>query len=145
METRRVWRMWWSGLFSMAALGHLARAFGHVPVMIGAVRIPVWVSWVVVPLCWKATSQVRLWPPTDRVAPVVPTALAAVPAAHPESLRLSPTKIDGLGQGACTRTLLPCPAPSCAGQGLFLRFPIFEIRRARIYNGKFGYQAQTSL
>ena len=86
LETRRVWRMWWSGLFSMAALGHLARAFGHAPVTIGAVRIPVWVSWVVVPLAGGAAGwlmrtalevrhEVSL-PPWERIGGCHPKAAA---------------------------------------------------------------------
>ena len=50
METWRLWRMWWSGLFALAAFVHLLRALANVPVAIGMVAIPRWVSWVVVPV-----------------------------------------------------------------------------------------------
>ena len=56
MDTRRLWRMWWSGVCSVVAVGHLVRTFGQVPVTIGTARIPIWVSWVIVPLAGAAAG-----------------------------------------------------------------------------------------
>ena len=48
METRRLWMMWWSGVFAMAAFVHLLRALSGVLLVVGTVSIPVGVSWAVV-------------------------------------------------------------------------------------------------
>ena len=50
METRRLWRMWWSGVFAVAAFVHGLRAMAHIPVTIGTVAVQIWVSWVVFPV-----------------------------------------------------------------------------------------------
>jgi hypothetical protein len=42
--------MWWSGVFAVAAFVHLLRALANMPVTIGTVAIPMWVSWVVFPV-----------------------------------------------------------------------------------------------
>jgi hypothetical protein len=57
METRRLWMMWWSGLLAAATFVHLVRAMTGVPVTIGSVAIPLWLSWVVVPVA----GVVSLW------------------------------------------------------------------------------------
>jgi hypothetical protein len=48
MPRQQTWTMWWSGIFTAAAVAHLARAVTRVPVTIGATEIPVWVSWMIV-------------------------------------------------------------------------------------------------
>ena len=50
MNTRRLWMMWWSGVFSVATFVHLMRALSGVSVAIGRVSIPLSVSWVVFPI-----------------------------------------------------------------------------------------------
>ena len=50
MERRRLWMMWWSGLLAAATFVHLLRTMTGLPVMIGTVAIPLWVSWVIVPV-----------------------------------------------------------------------------------------------
>ena len=50
MERRRLWMMWWSGLLAAATFVHLFRTMTGVGVTIGSVAIPLWVSWVVVPI-----------------------------------------------------------------------------------------------
>ena len=50
METRRLRRMWWSGVFAVAAFVHLMRALANLSVTIGTLTIPMWVSWVVFPV-----------------------------------------------------------------------------------------------
>lgn len=50
METWRLWRMWWSGVFAVAAFVHLMRALANLSVTIGTVAIPMWVSWAVFPI-----------------------------------------------------------------------------------------------
>lgn len=50
MDTRRLWRMWWSGIFTVAAFVHLMRGLANIPVTIGTTAIPIWVSWVVFPV-----------------------------------------------------------------------------------------------
>ena len=49
MERRRLWQMWWSGLLAAATFVHLGRAMVGVPVTIGSVEIPLWVSYAIVP------------------------------------------------------------------------------------------------
>jgi hypothetical protein len=48
MERRRLWMMWWSGLLAMATFVHLLRVMTGLSVTIGAVAVPMWVSWAVV-------------------------------------------------------------------------------------------------
>ena len=50
MEKRRLWRMWGSGLLALVTAAHLLRALTGVQVVIGTIRIPVWVSWIVFPV-----------------------------------------------------------------------------------------------
>lgn len=50
METRRLWMMWWSGIFAVAAFVHLMRVLANLPITIGTVAIPMWVSWMVCPV-----------------------------------------------------------------------------------------------
>ena len=50
MDARRLWMMWWSGLLAAATFVHLLRAMTGMPVTIGPVAVPLWVSWVIVPL-----------------------------------------------------------------------------------------------
>ncbi len=77
MERRRLWMMWWSGIFTVAALVHVVRAVANMPVTIGTVAIPMWVSWVMFPLAGfiaggfmnlavKKKDQVLPQPPTRR-------------------------------------------------------------------------------
>ena len=47
METRRLWQMWWSGVFAVGAVGHLIRLIAQATVVVGGVAIPLWVSAVV--------------------------------------------------------------------------------------------------
>lgn len=55
MERRGLWLMWWSGLLAAATFVHLLRTMTGVPVTIGAVEVPLWVSWVVVPVAGGAS------------------------------------------------------------------------------------------
>ena len=48
--------MWWSGAFALAALAHLLRAVSRVPVVVGSLSIPLWVSWLIAPLAGFASS-----------------------------------------------------------------------------------------
>ena len=57
MDRRRLWLMWWSGLLAAATFVHLLRTLTGLPVVIGALAVPVWVSWVVVP----TAGGVSLW------------------------------------------------------------------------------------
>ena len=50
MERRQLWLMWWSGLFAAATFVHLLRVALGVDVAIGALHIPMWLSWVIFPL-----------------------------------------------------------------------------------------------
>ena len=50
MDTRRLWLMWWAGIFAAATIVHLMRALSGASVVIGTISIPLWVSWTVVPL-----------------------------------------------------------------------------------------------
>ena len=50
METRRLWRMWWSGLLAIVTFAHLLRAVMGVPVTVGTIALPLWISWVIFPL-----------------------------------------------------------------------------------------------
>ena len=68
MDTRRLSMMWWSGALGLLAVVHLGRAITSVPVVIGHVDVPIWVSaavglvtavgasW----LWWAAEEPVRL-------------------------------------------------------------------------------------
>lgn len=55
METRRLWLMWWSGLLAAGTFIHLLRTMTGLPVTIGTVAIPLWVSWVIVPIAGGAS------------------------------------------------------------------------------------------
>ena len=48
MNRRVLWRMWWSGVFATAMAVHVLRALSGVPVVVGSVDVPLWVSSVVV-------------------------------------------------------------------------------------------------
>jgi hypothetical protein len=49
MDARRLWMMWWSGLFAVVAAVHAVRAAASLPVLIGSVEIGLWISWLVFP------------------------------------------------------------------------------------------------
>ena len=55
MELRRLWMMWWSGVLAAATFVHLLRTMTGLPVTIGSVLIPLWVSWVIVPVAGVAS------------------------------------------------------------------------------------------
>ncbi len=48
MSRSVLWRMWWSGALATALAAHALRALSGVPVVVGGVDIPLWVSSVVV-------------------------------------------------------------------------------------------------
>lgn len=50
MDARRLWLMWWSGVFTVVAFVHLVRSLANIPVTIGTVAIPAWISWVIFPM-----------------------------------------------------------------------------------------------
>jgi hypothetical protein len=50
MERQRLWMMWWSGLFAAATFVHLLRVALGLDVAIGALHVPMWLSWVIFPL-----------------------------------------------------------------------------------------------
>jgi len=50
MERRRLWMMWWAGLLAAVTFVHLIRTMTGLPVTIGSVAIPLWLSWVIVPV-----------------------------------------------------------------------------------------------
>jgi len=64
METWRIlttemWRlreMWWSGVFALAAFVHLIRAIIGLPLTVGTVSVPVWLSWIVASLAGLASG-----------------------------------------------------------------------------------------
>ena len=49
--------MWWSGLLATATFAHLLRTMTGLSVTIGSVAIPLWVSWIIVPV----TGLISLW------------------------------------------------------------------------------------
>ncbi len=76
MDTRRLWSMWWSGVFALAAGVHLVRTLAHIPVTIGTVAIPMWVSWVVCPIAgvlsaWLARIALEKQQPTPPRPPTM--------------------------------------------------------------------------
>ncbi len=86
METRRLWRMWWSGVFAVAAFIHLMRALANLPVSIGTLAIPIWVSWVVFPLAGVLSGWLmRL--ALERKEPIPPRPPTMTPGGlHPKSM-----------------------------------------------------------
>ncbi len=56
MDTRRLWMMWWSGVFTVVASVHVVRVVGHLSVVVGAVNLPMWISWVLFPLAGLAAG-----------------------------------------------------------------------------------------
>ena len=50
MRTRASWTMWWSGLFGMLTLGHVARLATGAVVIVGRHAVPLWVSQVIAPI-----------------------------------------------------------------------------------------------
>ena len=50
MEKRRLWMMWWSGLLAAATFVHLMRAMMEVPLRVAAIDVPLWISWLIVPV-----------------------------------------------------------------------------------------------
>lgn len=85
MNRRRLWTMWWSGMFTAAAFVHLVRALANMPVTIGTVSIPTWVSWMVFPvaayiagwlmnLVFEKSEQTRPQPPTTAFGGLHPKA-----------------------------------------------------------------------
>ena len=86
METRRLWRMWWSGAFAVAAFVHLMRALANIPVTIGTVTIPIWVSWMVCPVAglisgWLMRIALER---KQRLPPLPPT--TTLGGLHPKSM-----------------------------------------------------------
>lgn len=57
MSTRRLWMMWWSGVFALATVVHLMRALANIPLIVGPVHVAVWISWVIFPL----TGLAAVW------------------------------------------------------------------------------------
>ena len=52
----RLWMMWWSGVFAVAAFVHLMRTLTNVSVVVGSLSIPRWLSWAVFPLAGLAAG-----------------------------------------------------------------------------------------
>lgn len=50
MTRRQLWMMWWSGLLAAMTFVHLLRIVTGVPVRIGAFDVPLWPSWIIVPV-----------------------------------------------------------------------------------------------
>lgn len=50
MERRRLWMMWWAGLLAAATFVHLLRLATGLSVTIGTTSVPLWPSWVIVPV-----------------------------------------------------------------------------------------------
>ena len=55
MERRRLWKMWWSGVLAAATFAHLLRTMTGLPLIVGSVDVPLWVSWVIVPVAGGAS------------------------------------------------------------------------------------------
>lgn len=55
MDSRRLWMMWWSGLLAAATFAHLLRTMTGAAVTIGSAEVPLWVSWVIVPVAGGAS------------------------------------------------------------------------------------------
>ena len=47
MEWRRVWNLWWAAVCALVAGLHALRAIEHVPVTLGSMSVPMWLSWTV--------------------------------------------------------------------------------------------------
>jgi hypothetical protein len=55
MERHRLWKMWWSGALAAATFAHLLRTMTGAAVTIGSAEVPLWVSWVIVPVAGGAS------------------------------------------------------------------------------------------
>lgn len=87
MERRRLWQMWWSGLFAAAACVHVLRTLANVPVVIGTMAIPIWVGWVVFPLAGFVSGWLMRIALKRRSEPIPLRPSAIVPGGlHPKSM-----------------------------------------------------------
>mgnify|MGYP001578549838 CR=1 FL=1 len=99
METRRLWRMWWSGLFALVSASHLIRSLGGIPVTIGTVSIPLWLSWVVFPIAGAVSGWLMSMALRGGWYASSPSWREALGAPHPEASE--PPEARSPGQPYC--------------------------------------------